>query len=74
MLLPYFFQMIPEPGFDGGGKDRDAVPVPLSSAHGDLSISEIDVLHPKLQAFHQPETGAVQKHGGDPLGAEQLVP
>ncbi len=43
VLLPYLFQMIPEPGF-GGGKDRDAVPVPLSSPHGDLSISEVDVL------------------------------
>src|SRR3990170_4515471 len=62
-LLKMKFQTI----LYGRGQDGHPGLAPLPLPDDDLSVSEIDVLHAKLQAFQEPETRAVHEHPGDPV-------
>jgi len=41
-------------------QDRAPIFLPFSPSHDQLSVFEVDVLHPKLQGLEQPHAGAVE--------------
>lgn len=62
-----------ETGFDGGGKNSDAILVPFPLSHCYLAVPEVDVLDAQRQAFEETETGAVHQHGGDEVRPGQPI-
>jgi len=50
-------------GFHNGRQHGHSILVPLATADGQLVPREVDILHPEVRAFEQPQAGAVEEHG-----------
>ncbi len=57
--------MAQEGDLESGREHGPAILLPFAAPHHDLLAIEVDVLDPKLQHLHQPETAGVDERGGE---------
>ncbi len=66
-------QMVLKRRLERFGQHRHAVLCAFAISNCDLAAGKVNVLHPKPQAFHQPETCTVHERGHQPLVAVKLA-
>jgi hypothetical protein len=71
MLASNGFQVCRQGTAETRGEDRAPVAISLSGTDDEDSTAEVDILDPQPQTLEQAESRAVQKAGGEAVGAAE---